>query len=69
MSESLSPEKQVEVAYVMLGNALRYGPEVVSRTDAEKWLDFLHGYAKYGAAIEQASRQAEEEGMNRDDRQ
>lgn len=67
MNESLPPEKQVHIAYVALGNALRYGPDMVSTTDAEKWLDFLYGYAKYGAATERASRQREQEDMSRGD--
>lgn len=45
-----SPLNQVDVAYSMLGNALRYGPDVISRTEAEKWLEFIYLHAKNGAA-------------------
>lgn len=51
MSGRLTPLEQIEVAYVMIGNALRYGPGVVSTTDAEKWLEYLHSCAKLGAAV------------------
>lgn len=56
MISPLQPVEQVEIAYAILANALLHERRVISETEAEKWLDFLRDYAKYGAAIAQASQ-------------
>ncbi|SMC90207.1 hypothetical protein SAMN05660733_02520 [Lentzea albidocapillata] len=51
MSEPLSPQTQVHIANEMLITALGPHRDSIAYTEARKWLDVLHGYAKAGVEI------------------